>query len=211
MFITFEGIEGCGKSTQVRLLSGYLKARGVSHVTTFEPGGTSAGLAIRRILLDSKNQNLSPFSELMLYISDRAQHMKEVIAPALEDGKWVICDRFCDATVAYQGVARHQDLDFIRVLNKKATQGIRPHKTILLDCPVEVGLKRALSRNASTPPDGQDRFEREAMEFHHAVRQAYLDLAHEDVDRFIRIDASLREEKVAQEIRESLRPWLTEG
>jgi dTMP kinase len=108
-------------------------------------------------------------------------------------------------------VARRQDLDFVRILNEKATRGIRPHKTILLDCPVEVGLKRALNRIASTPPDGQDRFEREAMEFHNAVRQAYLDLAHQEEDRFIKIDASLREEKVALEIRESLRPWLTGG
>ena len=211
MFITFEGIEGCGKSTQVKILSGYLKTRGVSHVTTFEPGGTSAGQAIRQILLDSKNKNLSPFSELMLYVADRAQHMKEVIGPALEEGKWVLCDRFCDATVAYQGVARHQDIDFVRMLNEKATQGIRPHRTILLDCPVEVGLERALLRNASTSPDGQDRFEREALDFHHAVRQAYLDLAHHDADRFIKIDASPKEDKVAQKIRESLSPWLTKG
>jgi dTMP kinase len=208
LFITFEGIEGCGKSTQVGHLSRYLKDRGVPHVATFEPGATAPGLAIRRILLDAQNQHLTPLSELMLYIADRAQHMKEVIEPALNDGKWVLCDRFCDATVAYQGVARQQDLEFIRLLNEMATQGLRPHKTILLDCPVEVGLKRALGRDASAPLEGQDRFEREAKDFHRAVRQAYLDLAQDDADRFIIIDAALTEENVAEKIRGSLHPWL---
>ena len=129
MFITFEGIEGCGKTTQVKRFAKRLKGLGISLITTLEPGGTRIGKDIRKILLDSRNRNLSPLTELFLYAADRAQHVKELIKPALDEGKWVICDRFFDATVAYQGIARGQDMELIGILNEEATQGIQPDIT----------------------------------------------------------------------------------
>ncbi|UCB51084.1 MAG: dTMP kinase [Deltaproteobacteria bacterium] len=208
MFITFEGIEGCGKTTQVRRLVKRLKRRGIPLVTTLEPGGTGIGKKIRRILLDSRNKDLSPLTELILYAADRAQHVQEVIRPALEEGKWVICDRFFDATVVYQGKARGQDMKLIRILNEKATRGIRPEITYLLDCPVDMGLGRALRRNETQFQKGQDRFEREALAFHNAVREGYLDLARENRDRFVIIDATLPKNKVEGKIFQHIEPFL---
>jgi dTMP kinase len=196
LFITFEGIEGCGKTTQVRRFVKRLKGLGISLVTTLEPGGTRIGKDIRKILLDSCNKNLSSLAELILYAADRAQHVEEVIKPALEEGKWVICDRFLDATVVYQGMARGQDMELIRVLNEKATQGILPDITYLLDCPPDMGLDRALKRNETQSQKGQDRFEREALDFHKAVREGYLDLAQQDQDRYVIIDATLPKDEV---------------
>ncbi|MEE9418715.1 MAG: dTMP kinase, partial [Desulfatiglandaceae bacterium] len=146
MFITFEGIEGCGKSTQVKYLVDRLGNLDVSVFSTMEPGGTRVGQDIRRILLDSQNQNLSPLAELLLYAADRAQHVEEVIRPLLEQGKWVVCDRYFDATLVYQGYARGQEIGLIKTLNKKASLGIRPDITFLIDCPVRVGIERALRR-----------------------------------------------------------------
>ena len=208
MFITFEGIEGCGKTTQARRFVKRLKKRGISLITTLEPGGTRVGRDIRKILLDTRNKNLSPFAELILYAADRAQHVEEVIKPALEEGKWVVCDRFLDATVVYQGIARGQDMELIRILNEKATQGIRPDITYLLDCPVDMGLGRALKRNEAESQKGQDRFEREAIDFHKAVREGYLALARKDQDRFVVIDASLPKDQVEGEIFQHMEPFL---
>ena len=147
MFITFEGIEGCGKSTQAKRLFDRLTRLKVPVVSTLEPGGTRIGQSIRHILLDSRNQDLAPLAELLLYEADRAQHVEQVIRPALTDKNWVICDRFFDATLSYQGYGRGLDLSLIQELNQKATSGLRPDITLLVDCPVEVGLERALSRN----------------------------------------------------------------
>jgi dTMP kinase len=208
LFITFEGIEGCGKTTQARRFVKRLKRRGISLITTLEPGGTRVGRDIRKILLDTRNKNLSPFAELILYAADRAQHVEEVIKPALDEGKWVVCDRFLDATVVYQGIARGQDMELIRILNEKATQGIRPDITYLLDCPVDMGLGRALKRNEAESQKGQDRFEREAIDFHKAVREGYLALAREDQDRFVVIDASLPKDQVEGEIFQHMEPFL---
>lgn len=190
MFITFEGIEGCGKTTQIRRLARRLKGYGIPLVSTLEPGGTEIGARIRRILLDSRSRDLTPLAELILYMADRAQHVEEVIRPALEAGKWVLCDRFFDATMAYQGVARGQDEALIRFLNDRVTQGIAPDRTFLLDCPVEMGLQRAIKRNKQGSQQGQDRFEKEAKAFHRKVRAAYLALAEAYHDRFVVIDAS---------------------
>ena len=190
MFITFEGIEGCGKTTQIKCLSRTLTRCEIPHVTTLEPGGTEVGKHIRRILLDAGNKGLVPLAELMLYEADRAQHIEEIVGPALEQGKWVLCDRFTDATVAYQGAARGQDGQFVDFLNDKATKGIKPDRTFLLDCPVETGLARALARNRLARDKGQDRFEREKRAFHRDVRDAYLELAQKDTQRFIVIDAA---------------------
>ena len=123
VFITFEGIEGCGKSTQAKRLGKTLDRMGIAHVMTLEPGGTAIGRHVRRVLLDSRNKALTPLSELMLYAADRAQHVEEIIKPTLRSGKWVICDRFSDATVVYQGVARGQDKKLIRLLNNHRHSG----------------------------------------------------------------------------------------
>ena len=208
MFITFEGIEGCGKTTQVGRLVKRLDRHGVQFVRTLEPGGTEIGETIRRLLLDSRNKRLVPLAELILYAADRAQHVEEIIKPALNQGKWVICDRFFDATVAYQGSARGQDMELIKILNDRVTQGIRPDITFLLDCPVEMGLDRAMKRNMALSRDDQDRFEREEINFHRAVRRGYLDLAQNDKERFIIIDASLNEDEIELQIYEVLRPFL---
>ena len=208
MFITFEGIEGCGKTTQIRRLAKRLKGHGIPLVTTLEPGGTDIGARIRRILLDAKSRDLTPLAELFLYMADRAQHVEEVIKPALETGKWVLCDRFFDATMAYQGVARGQDEALIRFLNERATQGIVPDRTFLLDCPVEVGLHRALKRNRQGPQEGQDRFEREAKAFHQKVRAAYLALAEVHHERFVVIDSSRGADDTERAIFDHVIPYM---
>jgi len=208
MFITFEGIEGCGKTTQIERFADTLRKHGIPLVTTFEPGGTRIGKDIRRVLLDARNEDLTPLAELILYAADRAQHIEEVIKPALNGGQWVICDRFVDATVAYQGVARGQDMILVRILNEKTTRGICPDITFLLDCPVEMGLERAIKRNEAPSHEGQDRFERETLDFHSKVRKGYLDLASEDKKRFVIIDASLSEDEVEKEIFGYIEPHL---
>jgi dTMP kinase len=208
VFITFEGIEGCGKTTQLERLAKRLREYGIPLTMTLEPGGTTIGKSIRQMLLDSRNTALSPLTELILYAADRAQHVEEVIKPALDQGNWVLCDRFFDATVSYQGAARGQDMKFIRMLNEKITQGIRPDITLLLDCPVEMGLDRALSRNKALSHKGQDRFERERPDFHEAVRKGYLELARKENKRFVIIDATQTEDDVEKEIFEYVRPFL---
>ncbi len=211
MFVTFEGIEGCGKSTQAKHLADRLRELGVPVFSTMEPGGTRVGHHIRRILLDSQNQDLSPLAELFLYAADRAQHVEEVIKPVLEQGKWVVCDRYFDATLAYQGYGRGQDIGLIRTLNQKASLGIRPDITFLIDCPVRVGIKRALERNKVFLDEGQDRFEREREEFHDSVREGYLTTAKEEPGRFVIVDGTLEEKKLAEVIFEHIRPSLPPG
>jgi dTMP kinase len=208
LFITFEGIEGCGKTTQVKRLVKRLNRFDIPLITTLEPGGTNIGKHIRGILLDSNNRDLSPLTELLLYAADRAQHVEEVIKHALDQGKWVICDRFFDATVAYQGSARGLDMELIKVLNEKVTQGVKPDLTFLLDCPEEVGLGRAITRNKTQSQKGQDRFEREKLDFHRAVRKGYLELARKNHKRFAVIDATLAEDDVEKKIFEPIQPFL---
>lgn len=208
MFITFEGIEGCGKSTQAKRLVNRLRELAVPLVFTLEPGGTSVGQKIRSILLDSQNQHLSPLAELLLYAADRAQHVEEVIKPALEQKKWVLCDRFFDATTVYQGYARGLDMKLIVTLNEKASPGIRPDITFLIDCAVEIGLERALKRNKIQFQEGQDRFEREKKDFHEAVRKGYLHMAMEDRERFIVVDGTLKEDELEELIFRHVEPYL---
>ncbi len=190
MFITFEGIEGCGKSTQAGRIANRLERMGVPLILTREPGGTPIGQEIRKILLASKNRDLPPLAELFLYEADRALHMADVVKPTLAEGKWVLCDRFFDATSAYQGYARGQDLALTHRLNNMASFGITPDITFLLDCPVTIGIKRALKRNADSNVMGQDRFEREKTAFHEAVRHGYMTLARENPERFVVVDAT---------------------
>ena len=201
MFITFEGIEGCGKTTQVNLLVDYLKENNINCLKTLEPGGTDIGQNIRKILLDSKNTHLAPLTELILYAADRAQHVNEVIKPALGQGKWVICDRFFDATVAYQGFGRGMDMELIEFLNSQAAAGVSPDLTILMDCPEDIGLKRALERNKAQDLEDQGRFEKEKMEFHRKVRGGYLALAEKYKERFRIIDASRSVDEVKQDVK----------
>ena len=208
MFLTFEGIEGCGKSTQARRLVDRLIRSGVPSVLTSEPGGTEVGRQIRRILLDTKNKDLPPLAELFLYEADRALHVETIIKPALKEGKWVVCDRFSDATTAYQGHARGQDASLISFLNEKASHGIRPEITFLIDCPVEIGLERALKRTKMLLQDGQDRFEREKRSFHVAVREGYLSLAKENHGRFVVVDGTLGEDELEAVISTHIRPFM---
>jgi dTMP kinase len=154
-------------------------------VETREPGGTPAGTAIRRLLLGAEAVPLTPLAELLLYCADRCQHVAEVIRPALAAGQIVVCDRFSDSTIAYQGYARGLDLEAVRALDARARDGVSPGLTVLLDCPVEIGLARTRDR-AGTP----DRFERETVAFHERVRQGFLTLAAAEPARFVVLDSS---------------------
>ncbi|NIQ37409.1 MAG: dTMP kinase [Proteobacteria bacterium] len=195
--ITFEGIEGSGKTTQARGLEKFLRNKGWQCTVTREPGGCSVGDQIRRILLRSENHELTPLGELFLYEASRAQHVTQVIGPALRKGRVVLCDRFCDATLAYQGYARKLDIKMVVALNRLASQGITPDLTLLFDCPVEVGLGRASQRiKTKKPAAREDRFERESIAFHQRVREGYLQIARDNPDRIRVIDASLRESEV---------------
>jgi dTMP kinase len=203
-FITFEGIEGCGKSTQLKLLAWHLEERGLTVTVTREPGGCPIADQVRSILLDAANRAMVPMAELFLYAAARAQHVADIIAPALETGAVVLCDRFTDATVAYQGHGRGLSLPVIDELNRLATHGVRPEMTVLLDCPVEIGLGRAFSRINSTQGAREERFELEAAEFHRRVRDGYLQLARQEPDRFIVINAAGSVTEVEEAIRKAV-------
>jgi dTMP kinase len=177
-FITFEGPEGGGKSTHIRLLADFLRRRRFRVLVTREPGGTQMAHALRQILLESGDR-LSALAELFLYEADRAQHVAEFIGPALRKGNIVLCDRFTDSTVAYQGNGRGLDKKIIRILNDVASQGVKPNLTILLDVPVERGLRLAAKRNK-----GHDRLERAGLAFHRRVRQGFLRRARQEPHRF---------------------------
>ncbi len=184
MFITFEGIEGSGKSTQLRKLA----ARLAGAVVTKEPGGTPSADRIRAILLDSTAQ-IDPVAELFLFAASRRQNVVEVIRPALERGATVLCDRFTDATLAYQGFGRLLNLDQLRTLNAWATDSLTPDLTLLFDLPEETGLSRARSRNAEATRD-EGRFETEDLRFFRRVREGYLSLALAEPARFAVVDAA---------------------
>lgn len=189
-FITFEGVEGCGKTTQIRMLSEFLSARGIRIRLTREPGGCPIADKIRAILLDAENRALAPLSELMLYAAARAQHVAEVINPALSAGEVVLCDRFCDATTAYQSFGRGIDRSVIDTLNSHACQGVSPDLTVLFDCDAAVGLSRARQRIEASSGPREERFELEALAFHQRVRAGYLQLATEQPDRFLIINGA---------------------
>jgi dTMP kinase len=184
--ITFEGIDGCGKSTQMRLLEQFLTERGVAVVSTREPGGTELGRKVRSALLDGGKGSVEPLAELLLYAADRAQHVRQVITPALAEGKVVLSDRFYDATTVYQGYARGFDLKLVNQLNELATGGLKPDLTLLFDLDVETGLKRTMRRGGSTGGAAArpDRLDQEPVEFHERVRQAYLEIAAREPQRF---------------------------
>lgn len=195
-FITFEGGDGSGKSTQIRALENYLVHRGYSCVVTREPGGTALGKLIRKMLLEVGGQEIASSTELFMYLADRSHHVKEVILPAIEAGKVVLCDRFTDSTMAYQGFGRGIELRLLRQVNDLATQGLRPDLTFLFDCPAHVGLARTARRENETGSHKEDRFEREKMEFHGKVRNGFLEMARAEPQRFRIVNATLTIEEV---------------
>ena len=202
-FITLEGIEGSGKTTQVPSLTECIHELGYDVLVTREPGGSELAEKIRAILLDPGSSALVPLAELFLYLADRAQHVQEVIRPALKAGQVVLCDRYADATVAYQGHARGLGAEMVAELNRYATGGLEPDLTLLFDLPVEIGLARAkerIDRLESGAPT-EDRFEQEAMDFHQRVRDGYLALAGANPIRYEIIDASRTPEQIEQSIR----------
>ncbi len=201
LFITLEGVEGCGKSTQARLLVEHLEGRGVEVVLTREPGGTALGERLREILLDIGQTGMRPETELFLYLASRAEHVAHVIAPALKRGSVVISDRFGDASVAYQGGGRGLGVDLVRSLNETATSGVKPNISFLLDLDAGEGLGRLDGRiQDGRPGASRDRIEREAIEFHRLVRQAYLEEAAREPGRFVVLDAGSHVEELAREI-----------
>lgn len=204
-FITFEGIEGCGKTTQVSLLKDFLENRSYRVVITREPGGTKIGDAIRKIVLDSSNADIDIKTELLLYQASRAQLIKDVITPSLEQGCVVLCDRFTDATLAYQGYAQGISRDLIKNLNQFTTENLIPDFTVLIDCPVEIGIKRAQDRNDRRRQIvSEDRFEEKSIAFHQKVRLGYLQIAEQHSARFHIVDGRNDPSAVHQDIRLTL-------
>ncbi|OPL16512.1 MAG: hypothetical protein AVO39_01170 [delta proteobacterium MLS_D] len=189
LFVTFEGIEGSGKTTQISMVADYLESRLIPCLATSEPGGSNMGRTLRKLLLEKSGLRISARSELLLFAADRAQHVTEIIFPALQEGRVVLCDRFSDATTAYQGFGRGLDLDMIDRINDFATQSLRPGMTVLFDMKPERGLDRVRRRDAGRPAGPDDRFEVERIEFHRRVREGYLSLAAREPQRFRVVDA----------------------
>jgi len=208
-FITFEGVEGSGKSTQIRLAGEFLQALGLAVVVTQEPGGTPLGERIREILLNRGGFDISGEAEVFLFAAARAQHADAVIRPALESGKIVLCDRFSDATIAYQAYGRGLPLESVREICRLASRGLSPHLTLLFDLPVEEGLARALQRIAGRGGGArEDRFEREHLDFHRRIREGYLAVARQEPGRVRILDASKDIESTRQEVRSILSAFL---
>lgn len=198
-FLTLEGVDGCGKTTQLDLLLARLEAAGRSPVRVQEPGGTRIGLEIRRILLDKANAELDPTAELLLYFASRAQNIAQVIQPALAASQVVVSDRFTDATMAYQGYGRKMGPDLVRSVEAIACGDLRPDLTLWLDIDPAVGVKRALVRNPSAKTD-ETRMEQEGLDFYDRVRRGYQEIAAAEPHRVLRIDASGTIEDVAAAI-----------
>lgn len=201
MFITFEGIEGSGKTTQIKQLAACFNANGYETIVTREPGDTAIGKKIRTILLDPDNSGMSDLCELFLYGADRAQHLAEVVIPSLNACKTVLCDRFTDATTVYQGVARGIPKALIDTIHSVVVKDLRPDLTILFDLEPETGLARTvIALEAGARSVYESRFERESLVFHQHVRQGYLALARAEKDRFLVVDAGGNKECVFKEI-----------
>ena len=209
MFITLEGIEGSGKTTQLKYLVEFFENRGNSCITTREPGGTLIGNKIRSILLDPMRKDMDPMTELLLYMADRAQHIYSLVKPSLSEGKTVLCDRFFDATMVYQGFARGLNIHLIEQMHKIVFNDLQPDLTILLDLSPRVGLARAWKQlNIGQRSGGESRFEKETLAFHEKVRAGYLELAQREPERFRIIDAVQDEQRVRESIREALLLFL---
>jgi len=201
MFITLEGIEGSGKSTQILHIFNFINKLGLKCIITREPGGTRIGRKMRSILLDPESSALNPAAELLLYTADRVQHIQEIILPMIEGGSIVICDRYFDATLAYQGVARGLDMTLILDLHKLICRNLKPDLTFLLDLSPDTGLSRALKQlESGSRMDTESRFEKETIAFHERVRAGYLAIAEKEPERFRIIDASQSEDQVQAQI-----------
>nr|BAL54641.1 dTMP kinase [uncultured Chloroflexota bacterium] len=196
MFITFEGPEGSGKTSHLAALARYLESRGVRIYATREPGGTPIGEQIRAVIHDLRNQEMHPRTETLLYQASRAQLVEQEIRPRLAAGEWVLCDRFADSTLAYQGYGHRQDLEQLRRLIHYATGGLAPDLTFLLDVEVEIGLRRKLRNGAEW-----NRLDAYAVEFHQRVRRGYLELAAAEPHRWVVLDASRPWEEVQDQLR----------
>ena len=201
-FITIEGTEGVGKTTNIEFIQAWLNSRKLDFVSTREPGGTPLAEQIRELLLTPRKEKVSNSAELLLMFAGRAQHLDHVILPAIQSGRWGLCDRFTDATYAYQGYGRGMDKALIAQLEQLVQADLRPNLTLILGITVEIGLKRASQRG--TP----DRFEREQTEFFGRVRQGYLSIATESPERCVVIDASQPLEDVQRDIAEALNDFL---
>jgi dTMP kinase len=209
MFITLEGIEGCGKSTQIRRIKTFLESKGMTVVQTLEPGGSALGATLRAILLNPKNSDITGLTELFLYLADRSQHISSVIKPALDRGEAVLCDRFADSTVVYQGYGRGLDPKLLHQLNSVAVNSIWPDITFLLDLEPEIGLKRALTRNFQENKHATEgRFEAENLAFHTRIREGYLTWAALNRDRFVVIDATGSREDTFTAIQQAIEEKL---
>ncbi|MBD2690498.1 dTMP kinase [Anabaena catenula] len=201
--IVFEGVEGCGKTTQMEMCSLWLESQGVSVILTREPGGTELGSHLRRLLLEkSEDKPVGEVTELLLYAADRAQHIEQELKPNLAVGKYILCDRYTDSTIAYQGYGRGLSMSIINQLNNIATDGLESDLTIWLDVDVEVGLSR--KRGQAT----LDRIEQETIAFHRRVQQGYTELAATYPSRIFRVDGSLSQEVVQNMIQEILKARL---
>ena len=209
-FITFEGIEGCGKTTQIKLLAEALTAAGRRVTLTREPGGCAIADQIRGILLDADNRAMLPCAELLLYAAARAQHVGQVVKPALDEGNVVLCDRFTDATMAYQSSGRGIDRAIVQTLNGLACGGVRPDLTVLIDCEPALGLERARRRIDASSGPREERFELEALAFHQRVRDGYLALAAGEPHRFLLVNGSDTVERTAAAIARQVTARLEE-
>jgi dTMP kinase len=208
-FITFEGIDGSGKSTQLRLLGNFLRAKGCDALLTREPGGTTLGLRLRAALLDAAEE-VDPLTELLVFAADRAQHVRRLVRPALEAGRLVISDRYADATVAYQGAGRGFSTQLISQIVQLATEGLKPDLTLLFDLPIEESSSRTARRSTgkSSGRISRDRLDIETAEFHARVRDAYLQIALAEPERVKLIDTSGPVEQTQERLKEILIPFL---
>jgi dTMP kinase len=207
LFLTFEGMDGSGKTTQMRLLADHLRARGRDVLETAEPGGTRIGIEIRRILLDAANQELGPTAEMLLYFACRAQNVDEWIVPALAAGKIVLSDRFTDSTLVYQGCGRGLGAEIVMTLDRIACRGLVPDLTLLIDIDAETSLARAHARNASEAT-GETRMDEQSLEFHRQVYEAYHALATRETHRFRVVDGRAPIHTIAAEIRKAVEPYV---
>ncbi|MEQ1946856.1 MAG: dTMP kinase [Bryobacteraceae bacterium] len=210
LFFTFEGPEGSGKSTQLRMVAKRLRAAGYDVMETAEPGGTPIGMQIRRVLLDAKNQEISPTAELLLMFAARAQNVDQAILPALSAGKIVLCDRFTDSTLVYQGAGRGLGAEVVYDVDRVACRGLVPDLTLLIDIDVETGLARAHRRNERVN-ETETRIDEQSVEFHRKVRNAYHRLVEDEPQRVKMIDGSRTEaevlEDVLAQVNERLKSW----
>jgi dTMP kinase len=210
--ITFEGIEGSGKSTQIKLVARHLVENNIPHLITQEPSGTDIGRKIGGILFNREHHDMCAETEAFLFCAARAQHVRETIMPALNQNRTVLCDRFSDATYAYQGAARGLNPEFIKVINDYSSMGLKPNLTLLFDLPVEMGLKRATDRdNLLKDSSFSDRFEKESLNFHNKVREGYLNILKSEPARFRLIDATRDVDAIQQEVLRHITEFISQS